>query len=157
MKKPLDQETVAEIAGITTRWLQKLHTAEEGPKRTTSGKYLPAAVGEWLRQRFMREFGIADDGTAYDLDAERARLAKWQADKAEMEVELKAGRMLDRDETLAWISDDYATVKARLIQIPDAVSAALPADIAPRVAADVRTLLYEALAELSAETKLSIE
>jgi hypothetical protein len=97
------------------------------------------------------------ESATLDLQDERARLAKWQADKTEQEVELRAGRMLDLDAVVGWISDDYAIVKARLTQIPDAVSAALSADIAPRVSADVRTLIHEALAELSAEARLSRE
>lgn len=91
----------------------------------------------------------ADSGDL-DLNKERARLAKWQADKTEQDVELRAGRLLEADAVIQWIGNMIATVKSRLVQVPDAVGHIVDARFAAAVAAEVRRLIYEALEELSA-------
>lgn len=145
---------LAELTGKSWRTVKR-KLIDAGIKPVTKGKKSDTYDSAAALEAIYAAAPTPGAAQVLDLQDERARLAKWQADKTEQEVELRAGRMLDRDAVLGWISDDYSTVKARLTQVPDAVAAALPADIAQRVAADVRTLIYEALAELSAESRLS--
>ena len=91
-----------------------------------------------------------EGGSSLDYTAERARLAKWQADKTEQDVEVRARRLLMADAVLQWVAGMVATVTARLVQIPDAVGHLVDPKYAPTVAAEVRRLIYEALEELSA-------
>jgi phage terminase Nu1 subunit (DNA packaging protein) len=94
MALTIDQATAAEIAGITVRRLQQIDKAKDGPKRNARGKYLVSHFGSWLKERHKHEFGVAGDGKAYDLDAERARLAKAQADKQELDNRAKQGDLI---------------------------------------------------------------
>lgn len=85
-----------------------------------------------------------------DLDQERARLAKAQADKTEQEVELRAGRMLDAGDVDQWVAGMINTAKQRLLEIPASVAARVPSEVSVQVEADTRRLLYEALCDLAA-------
>jgi phage terminase Nu1 subunit (DNA packaging protein) len=152
--KLVNPSELAELTGKTWRTVTR-RLAEAGIEPRKRSKKSDVYASDVALEAIYA--AAAGSNEALDLQAERARLAKWQADKTEQEVELRAGRMLDRDQVAAWVADDYATVKARLVQIPDAVAAALPIDVAQRVAADVRTLIFEALAELSAEARLPVD
>lgn len=86
-----------------------------------------------------------------DLQTERARLAKWQADKTEQDVQLRGARMLEMDAVEFWVAGMLSTVKARLVQIPDAVGQHVDEQHTAAVTEAVRRYILEALADLSAE------
>lgn len=150
--KPIDQDTAAAIVGITRRRLQQICADGQGPGQSADGRFPPEAFGKWLRERHKSEFGVADDGEAYDFQAERARLTKAQADKVEMELAEMRGELVRaevvREAWTTWI----AACRARLIL--------LPPTIAPRVASGGRIaevqqiaqdIVYEALNELAGD------
>ena len=84
-----------------------------------------------------------------DLNAERARLAKAQADKTEIENEVRAGRLLEQDRVIREVGDMLAAFRARVIAIPDAVGQLFDPATARKVVPALRARLYEALAELA--------
>lgn len=96
-------------------------------------------------------YATGGESDSLDLQAERARLAKWQADKTEQEVEVRAGDLLPREEVIGWVSNMIVTVKTRLVQIPNAVGQLIDQKYAPTVIAEIKRLINEALEELTAE------
>lgn len=137
--KRLSQKEIAEVFGVTSRAVRDW---EDCP-RNDDGTYSCPDVVNWHEMRAA--------GSTLDLNAERARLAKWQADKTEQEVEVRAGNLLPREEVMAWISNMVVTVKTRLVQIPNAVGQLIDSKYAPVVIAENKRLIAEALEELTAE------
>lgn len=93
--------------------------------------------------------GVGDDGRDLDLNAQRARLAKWQADIAELKAGQMRAELVETSAVEQAVVAAFVNVRARLL--------AIPAKAAPRVAgksaAEVQDLLRghveEALRELS--------
>jgi phage terminase Nu1 subunit (DNA packaging protein) len=140
---------IAEACNLTPQRVQQLMA--EGMPRVARGKYdLVACVRWYIRylQRIVEQ--RSNDGTGGGtLGVERARLARWQADRVEQEVGVRSGELLDADVALAWIEDMASTVKSRLAQIPDAVANQVDVRHSAIVAAAVRKLINETLAELA--------
>ena len=95
------------------------------------------------------------DGEDLDLNAERARKAKEEADKLEMQNAQMRGELLARDDVNAAVVGAFARVRARLIGVPSKVAPVVVSMEAPAEAeAAIRGAVYEALKEL-AETSVS--
>ena len=95
----------------------------------------------------------ADD--ALELSAERARLAKEQADRLEMQNAQTRGDLLLRSDVDAAVGAAFARVRAKLLSVPTKVAAeAMIVDTPAESEAIIREAIYEALTEL-AETKVS--
>lgn len=84
-----------------------------------------------------------------DLNAERARLAKAQADKTEMDIAVRGGELLERSRVLREVGDMLASFRSRVIAIPDAIGQLFEPRTARTVVTEVRRKLYESLAELA--------
>src|SRR4051812_35724516 len=83
----------------------------------------------WVVTRAMTEAGMVASGAApLDLDAERARLAKEQADRTAMENDRRRGKLVDADAVERLIERLVGAANARL--------GALPSKLAPVVRAD---------------------
>lgn len=90
-----------------------------------------------------------------DLTAERARKAKEEADKLEMQNAQMRGELLARDDVTAAVVGAFARVRARLIGVPSKVAPVVVSMEAPAEAeAAIRGAVYEALKEL-ADTSVS--
>ena len=91
------------------------------------------------------------DGDTFDLTDERARLAHHQANRAELEAKVFAGSLIEIESAADIVGEEYANVRSRLLGIP---SRAAPQLIGLSIVA-VKTLLddliFEALAELTAD------
>jgi phage terminase Nu1 subunit (DNA packaging protein) len=153
MPAALSQDQAAEIAGITTRRLQQLDKADEGPDRTASGGYIPAALGKWIRERILADLGVANDGKAYDYEAERARLTKAQADKTELEVAELRGELISTPKALVQIESMVAAMRSKLLSMPTKVAAKLATTPNELVKAQeaVRVEVNEALSEIASD------
>ena len=138
----LTQRQCADMHGVDVRTIRRWDDEDEHPKND-DGSYTASASIAWRMHR--------ESGSPLDLQAERARLAKWQADKTEQEVEVRAGNLLPREEVMAWVSNMIVTVKTRLVQIPNAVGQLIDSKYAPVVIAENKRLIAEALEELTAE------
>lgn len=125
--------------GVDVRTIRRWN--EEGHPVNPDGTYTASASIAWRIQR--------ESGSELDYVAERARLAKAQADKTEIENEVRAGRLLEQDRVIREVGDMLAAFRARVIAIPDAVGQLFDPVTARKVVPELRARLYEALAELA--------
>lgn len=84
-----------------------------------------------------------------DLSQERARLAKAQADKTEIENEVRAGRLVEISQVINDVGAMHIAFRSRVLAIPDAVGQLLDAETSRIVVPAIRCAVHEALAELS--------
>lgn len=151
MKLEISVSTAAAMAQVTANtiraWIrgEELPVARVGGKGPGRGTRIDAIeFVRWLTAR------VATPPGSLDLDQERARLAKWQADSKHQDVEVRAGELLQRDDVLAWVAAMINTAKQRLVQIPATIAAQVPHEISAAVAEAARRSIYEALADLAA-------
>jgi hypothetical protein len=117
------------------------------PPDGTRGKSQPTY---YLATVWAALLGAADAGEL-DLNEQKARLAKWQADRVEMDVAVRAGELGVISEVEGWYGNHIERCRSRLIQLPDAIGQFCDARTAAVVVGEARRLTYEALAELAAE------
>ena len=85
-----------------------------------------------------------------NLEAERARLAKEQADKTALDNELRRGRLVDVEEVAQLWTDLVAAARARLLAMPTKLGPTLVNTPDPAVVAEtIRREVYSALDELA--------
>jgi hypothetical protein len=113
----LQQAQAAEMAGITIQGLVALVKSADPPPKGAGG-YPPREFGEWLKRRHLRGLGVADDGTVYDYENERARLTKAQADKTELESQELRGEMVRVAEVVDEWARQASAARARCLSIP---------------------------------------
>ena len=143
-KKPdfdkLTQEELARVHGTTARTLRDWDGA--GHPRNLDGSYCASASIAWRLDRELHG--------GLNLDAERARLARAQAEKSELDLALRKGSLLERGGV---IRDGQALVIAMRARLR-----ALPARLAPElstpetytaVRAAIAAGIDEALEEIS--------
>lgn len=102
--------------------------------------------------RYLREVaaGRKSEAETFDLVAERARLAKEQADAQEMKNAQLRGELLVRGEVTAAVQGAFARVRAKLLSLPSKVAPLLIGmDSIADVTEHLRVGVYEALGELS--------
>ena len=152
MTETLTQSQAAEVAGLTTRRLQQLDKDGSGPPRMSGGGYFAADLGRWLKDRLLSELGVANDGKAYDYEAERARLTKAQADKTELEVaELRAELVRAPLIEQHWQAM-VAAMRAKVVAIPSKVAPQVAGpDELNRVQELMQAVVFEALAEIAGD------
>ncbi len=145
---------IARLLDLTERRVQQLArdgvippSAQTGPER---GRYDPVgAVRGYVR--FLREQAARAQSGVADFGAERARLVRAKADRAEME----AARMRDElipapDIAQAW-TEMVASMRARLLALPDKIAPVVHETTSIAEARDaIRHAVFEALGELAA-------
>lgn len=135
-----------------TNWLEEgLPRARAAERRGQSDEY---DVAETIRWRLAREAGkgaIDEDGQLINVDAERARLTKEQADKVAMENEVRRGRLVDAEHVAALWANTLTNVKNRMLGIPTrAAPLVIGRKAVPEVREIIKRFIVEALNELSA-------
>jgi len=140
------------LAAISVRHLYRLLREGNGPEALPNSLYPVEGVREWLKRRLLADVQVGSDGEVYNLDAERARLAKAQADKTELEVRELRGEMVRCDEVTETWSAMAGAMRSRMLSIPSKLAAKI-ADTARRVEFEdaCRALVYEGLSELAAD------
>ena len=152
MTQALTQQQAAVLAGLTTRRLQQLDKAGEGPPRKAGGGYPLAEMRNWIRDRILAELGVANDGQAYDYNAERARLTKAQADKTELEVAELRGSVLHVETVVSHWQDTVVKVRSTLLALPTRLATAVAAPDKLQAAHDMaQSIIYDALTELAGD------
>ena len=92
---------------------------------------------------------MSADGEGLDLTAERARLAKEQADKLEMENAASRGELLPRGDVVSALQAVFARCRARLLSLPTKLAPLIVGEQSPAVVQDRITAgVHEALEEL---------
>lgn len=135
----LSQKQCADMHGVDVRTIRRWD--EDGHPKNADATHTASESIAWRMQR--------ESGSDLDYTAERARLAKAQADKTEIENEVRAGGLLEKSRVIREVGDMLASFRARVIAVPDAVGQYFDAATARTVIGELRTRLYEALAELA--------
>jgi len=141
---------LGELVGISERRVRELRDAGVIPDNGR-GKYaLPDAVQAYCARLREQAAGRQGDDGESGLVNERARLAKEQADRIEMENEVRRGELLIRGDVDAAVTSAFARVRSRLLAIPVkaaamAVQAASPAE----AEAVIRAAIIDVLGELA--------
>ena len=141
--KNLSSSDLADLLGISPRWVQKL-TADGTLKKNPEDKYnLAQAVQGYCE--YLRGTSKSNQG---DLDAETLRLTRAKADKAEISVEMLLGETV-RIEAVGQIWGDLVTVfRSRMLGLPNKMAAILalkedPAEIRDLIMEEVRDALED--------------
>ncbi len=141
--KNLSSSDLADLLGISPRWVQKL-TADGTLKKNTEDKYnLAQAVQGYCE--YLRGTSKSNQG---DLDAETLRLTRAKADKAEISVEMLLGDTV-RIEAVGQIWGDLVTAfRSRMLGLPNKMAAILalkedPAEIRDLIMEEVRDALED--------------
>ncbi|WP_229678205.1 hypothetical protein [Caldovatus sediminis] len=96
-----------------------------------------------------RQRGASPDDL--DLNAERARLAKEQADAQEMKNAVTRGELVPRQDVVAGMQVAFAHARARLLSLPAKAAPLLLGETSPAVVRDKLTdLVHECCGELAA-------
>ncbi len=139
------QTEIAKHLNLSTRQVRELQAAGVFPKGAT----LDEARISYIRR--LREQAAGRSATnGLDLASERARLAKAQADRLEIELTAKRGDLISLTEAVKGWSDLVNACRQKMLTLPVRASNAIP-DITDRSGAEriITGMVYEALAELS--------
>ena len=119
----VNQAQVAYLLGVTTRTIQAWGKRQSDPlpaaERTIRGQaktYDPQAAVRWYLRNELAKLG--PDGEVLDLNAERARLAKQQADKVEMENRRLRGELVPVAVVRRYLEKILAAFRSRVLAIP---------------------------------------
>lgn len=144
---------LARLLGISERRIRELRDRgtipDNGRGRYVLGIAVPA-YSEHIRALGAGWKGEGEGGEVLDLTAERARKAKEEADRLEMQNAVMRGELLARSDVDAAVIEDYSRVRAKLLGIPSKVAPLVAATSEPREAEGlVKRAINEALQELS--------
>lgn len=143
---------LAALWGVTERQVRRL--AEEGVVPAGAGGRYPlyaATRAYCTRLREQAAGRLGDGGTGGgDLVAQRARLAREQADAQEMRNAVARGELIPRGDVVAGMQGMIANARARLLAIPSKAAPLVAVEADPRaVQAILGALVEEALYELA--------
>ena len=138
---------VAQICGKSRRtvehWIRNddLQVAEAGGGRGKTTKIDARELWKWGQKR----------SASQELNFQRARLAEAQADKTELELALKKGSMLSKDEVEIRWTRMVTNARAKFLSLIQRLPPALRStDFSHRaMSAVIKQLIYEVLTELS--------
>ena len=108
----------AALAGVGVRRLDQLAHEDDPPPRSSDGTYPPKEFGDWLRRRQLASLGVAQDGTVYDYDAERARLTHHQANIASLDEAKRRGELIPAEDVAREWADMVGRCRSKLLALP---------------------------------------
>jgi len=148
----ITQEQAAAIVGLSSRRLRQLSNEGDPPQLDEFGQFPPESFGQWLRRRITSDLGVSNDGKVYDLNIERARLTKAQADKTELEVKEIRGEVIRLPLIEQHWQSMVASMRAKLLSLPTKAAAqtATPEKL-QQVTDILQALVYEALSEIAGD------
>jgi len=130
----LGQQQLATAHGTTTRTIQRWDL--DGHPRNADGTYDLAASIAWRIDRELHD--------GLNLDGERARLARAQSEKAELDLKLRRGTLLERSDVVRGGQALMVAMRARMRAIPARLTPELST---PETYNAVRGLLTDAVDE----------
>lgn len=120
----LKADDMATLLGLSRRKVSDL-AARGLLTRTSRGQYELASIRLYVSH--LRTIAAARGGDDdIDLTAERARLARAQADKAEAQVRVLRGELVEVDAVKREWSDILRSVRSRVLSVPSRVRQSLP-------------------------------
>lgn len=108
----LTQELLAEMHGVTGRTI--VNWDKDGHPRNDDGSYTAADSIRWRLDREIHQ-GLS-------LEAERAKLAKAQQEKANLDLAVRRGELLERSVVIRLITALLIAMRARLRALPSRLS-----------------------------------
>ena len=150
---------VAEHLDLTTKRMHELFNENVLIKTGKSG----GQDKDDCRVRYIRYLRVLARGkntNSGDLNEERTRLTKAQADRAELELQEKEGDLISSDVIKTIWSDYVANVRSKLLALPSKLGhLTQAAESYAEAEAIIKEAVYECLEELSedATTKASLE
>lgn len=139
----MTQTEIAKALNRTPRQIRKLH--QRGIPRNEDGTYPWPAAQEWW-VKFKQQERLVRTGKADDSHYERARARKTeaQAELAEIDVAVRLGQLVRRDETQAVWFQVMRLARDRLLNLPDQLADPLALEADPEA---VRGVLQAAIRE----------
>lgn len=141
---------VARLIGVTERAIAGRKADGRVPTHADGGLDLRTIVQAGIDALAQRQ-KAASDGGDLDLNAERARLAKEQADAQEMKNAVTRGELIPRPDVVASMQIAFANARARLLSLPSKAAPLVLGLDSPAAVRDTLTdLIHECCGELAA-------
>ena len=141
--------TIAKLLDLTERHVRRL--VQEGVLIRDEGKrgrYPITNVTLYIR--YLRERAFGQQSGETDLHGEKLRLAKAQADRTEMEVEMLKESVIKADEVVDKWSELIGNCRAKLLNTPAKIAhLVIAAEDYATAEEIIRTEIHEALNELA--------
>lgn len=148
----LSKAQAAALAGVGVRRLEQLTHEDDPPPRSSDGTYPPKEFGDWLRRRQLASLGVAQDGTVYDYDAERARFTHHQANIAALDEAKRRGELIPAKDVAREWADMVGRCRSKLLALPVRISTHAMTCVTVRECEDfARGEVHAALDELANE------
>lgn len=141
--EPISHEQAATLANVSIRRLYQICDDEpNGPKRSKPGHFDCAEFGEWLARR----------NSPDNFQAERTRLTRAQADKAELEADELRGRLVPIDIITRLWAELVASWRAKLLAFPSKIAQRIaPPEQMPDVQKQAQRVVHEILNEFASD------
>lgn len=153
MSRQADVMTVTQVAAIlsvTERRVYQLRDKPNPPPINEQGKIPCVEFGVWYRHYLLEKIGVNQDGTVYDLNAEKARLTHHQANISELEEDTKKGNLIPAEIVKQHWETKAANTRAKLLNLPGRLAVSVVgANTIQDAEKTARQLITEALNELS--------
>lgn len=150
MPEIITRAQAAELAGVSERRMFQIDKEGDPPPRDANGKYAAREYGAWLKRRALSGM-VSVNGEVLDLDAERARLAKEQADRTAMENAERRQHLVDVNLVADWWVKIITTAKQRLLGLPTKIAPlVIGCKTIPQAKDVIENNIHEILHELSA-------
>jgi hypothetical protein len=134
----LTQTEAAALLSVAPRTLRDWHDAPRNPDATYSG---PALVAYYLEKQ---------TGSALDLNREKARLTKEQADLTSLKNAIARGDVIPSSQAVAQWSTHITAARAKLLAMPTKLGPQLIAiNDVNTIAEIIKSAVYESLDELA--------
>lgn len=147
----LTQRHIADHLDLSVTRVQSLLQDLQIDYRTSSLDEIRVAYIQYLRGLATGRHKSASAEPS-DLQEERARLTKWQADLAELNYRRKLGELVEVVEVQAVVEREYAMTRTKLLALPAKLAPRLLGLDDPNVAQRiVQTDITEVCSELSAD------
>jgi len=138
-----------------TKWQgEGLPVAVRGGRGVES-KYRMADVWRWGLARERARAGAGGAGADMSLPVERAKLARVQTRKAELEVRKRDGELLESTEVMRLLAQAALAIRSGILRLPTTIAGAIVACVqrgggSPEIAALLRPACEDLLRELAA-------
>lgn len=142
----LTQAQVGAAVGLSqSQTSRELRAAGIDP---SSGGYSLQDLARFAEWRVLQTIGMVD-GTAYNYEAERARLTHEQANKVSLEVAELRGELVRASEVGPYWDDMVSSMRAKLVGMPPKLAAMIADAVArAKFQSQAEAAVYEALAEI---------
>jgi len=150
----VNQAKLCEMLGMSPMTVNRLQdqgfpVLSRGDGRKAN-QYDTGACIDWLVERERRKKVTLPGGQVINLDAERARLTKEQADKVAMENELTRSQLIDAEQVAVMWANVVVNIKTRVLAIPTkAAPLVIGCKTMPQVRDVIERVIIEALHDLS--------